>query len=330
MTVLSVVITESAEQVVSDIPRFVTISTNIPVTIFYTLDGSTPTLFSQIYTAPIEMPTSLLQVILSVFASNGIINSDIVVNKYQTVITGENARVPHSATDQPVGGLQDPYPFGSTPITPGTMYLGAAEAGLTVDNPLLPEYPSGFDGSGNPTGFTNEPLIGIPTKTQPILLSETNAQGETGPGIGTLPRSTIQSTPPPPEQQNFNDKLFDPRALVIFQDFTQPQDPNSPVYVNRMMGSLEDASTSRDGNQYYNTALENAGPTMTFLRQHYNPTDQTLTYYYRDFTNNRWIISKTPYTPAPDAGRYYNMVFSKAPGAGFVFAWLPFKANFLY
>lgn len=334
MAVISITITESAEQIVSGIPRSVSITTNIPTTIFYTLDGSSPNLFSTIYTFAIQLPTDKLIFTLSIFATDGVTNSSIVTSTYQTILTGKNVRTPHSGTNaQPnsVQGLNDPYPFGSTPIMPGQIFLGSQQSGLTVDNPLLTEFPTGFDGFGNPTGFVNEPLIGIPTETQPVILSETNAQGERGNGIGTLPKSTIQSPVPPPLQQEYTSpQLFDPRALVIFQDFTKPNDPTKPVMINRQHFSLEDVNNTRDGNQYYNTGLDNAGTTGSFLRQHYNPADQTMTYYYRDSASNRWIISKTPYTPTADSGKYYNVVMSNKPGMEMVFRWIQFKGNFLY
>lgn len=334
MVAISITFTDSAEQVVSGIPRFVAITANIPSTIFYTLDGTTPTLMSLIYTEAIQIPMGQLSVSLQAFATDGVDSSPVITSTYQTIVTGQNARIPHSGTNaQPnsTQGLNDPYPFGSPPIMPGQIFLGPQEAGLNVDDPLLPETPTGFDGNGNPTGFVNEPLIGIPTQTQPIILSETNAQGERGPGIGQLPRSTVQRVPPPPEQQEYtSSQLFDPRSLVIFQDFTKPNDPNRPVMVNRQFFSLEDVNHTRDGNQYYNTGLDNAGTTGSFVRQHYNPANQTMTYYYRDASSNRWIISTMAYTPSGNSGKYYNVVFSKHPGGQFVFQWIPFKANYLY
>lgn len=332
MAVISLSVTESVEQVVSGIPRFVTVEANITSTIFYTLDGSTPDTNSYMYVGPIQLPTNLVTVVLSLFATNGTDSSPIVTETYLTDTLGQGARTSHSATNaQPnsTQGLQDPYPFGTPPITPGQVFIGAAEAGLTVDNPLLPETPTGFDSNGNPTGFTNEPLIGVPTITQPIIYSTTDAQGMMGPGIGTLPRSTVQQPVPPPEQQDFANKLFDPRALVIFQDFTKPNDPNMPVEINRQFYSESDQSTVRDGALYFNS-IDTSGPSGTFLRQHYNPTDQTLTYYYWNSRSNKWIISKTAYTPAPKANNYYNLVFGRDKGSGFVFTWHTFKANYLF
>lgn len=332
MTVISLSITESAEEVVSGIPRFVSVSANITSVIFYTLDGTAPTTNSFIYVEKIQLPTDELKITLSFFATNGTDSSPVITNVYQTIQLGKNARTSHSGTDaQPnsTQGLNDPYPFGTNPIMPGQIFLGAGEAGLNVDNPLLPETPSGFNADGYDTGFTNEPLIGIPTKTQALVYSTTDSEGQMGPGIGTFPPFTVQKPVPPPQQSDSADKLFDPRALVIFQDFTKANDPNLPVEINRQFYSQSDLSTDRDGAAYFNS-YDVPAPTGTFLRQHYNPTDQTLTYYYFNSRDNRWIISKTAFTPAPKAGTYFNLVFGKDKGAGFVFKWVAFKANYLF
>lgn len=334
MVVISITIIDSEEQIISGIPRFVSINTNIVSTIFYTLDGTDPTLLSPIYVAPIELPTDKLAITLKVFATNGIDSSSIITNIYQTDELGQDARTPHTGTDAPSNAIptNDLYPFGTPPIMPGQQYLGAAEAGYTTYNPLLPATADGYDGQGNLAGFTNEPLIGIPTKTQPIILSESDAEGNQGRGIGTIPIRKFTPDPVPPEQSFVGSQLFDPKALVIFQDLTKPQDPGIPPIINRMNFTLEDVEHTKTGNQLYNTALDAPPTSGTFLRQHYNPTDNTYTYYYLDTMQNRWIISKTVAPPNSTSFNYASsMVRGKNDrGAGFVFEWHFNKANYRY
>ena len=93
MSVINVTITVSTDQVVSGIPKTVSISTNVPATIFYTLDGTTPTLFSSIYTSPIFLPYTPLSVILNVMATNGTDSSPVITETYQTDIVNSNARL---------------------------------------------------------------------------------------------------------------------------------------------------------------------------------------------------------------------------------------------
>src|ERR1035437_7026687 len=102
MAVINITLTESEEQIVSGIPRAISISTNIPSTIFYTLDGSVPTLFSDMYIVPITMPTASLSVILNILATNGIDTAPILTETYVTNILN-NARLGHSSTDAQAG-----------------------------------------------------------------------------------------------------------------------------------------------------------------------------------------------------------------------------------
>lgn len=335
MSVISLSITESLEQIISGIPAFVSISTSSPAMIFFTLDGTAPSLFSTIYTGTITLsggPT----VILSVFATNGVDTSPIIVETYQTNILGQDARLPHSGTDAQANSTQstlDPAPFGSPPIEPNQQFLGPQTAGLTVFDPLLPAGPgTGFDASGNPTGFTNGQDAGIPTKSFPIIFSTSGEGGQEGYGIGTLPLSTIRKEKPIPTQSDINSQTFDPRALVIIQDLTKPVDPGLPPHINRMSFTLEDVEHTRQGNQFFNCGLDAPPVTGGFVRREFNAASNKMTYYYFDSSQNRWIISTVPYTPSADQFNYAGgTVLRRGPrGSQFVYSWVPFKANYLY
>lgn len=328
MVVISISITESTEQIISGIPKTVILETNVPASIFYTLDGTDPTLFSPIYVGPITLPADVLSVVLKVFATNGMDSSPIIIETYTTNIL-HDARLPHSATDaQAEPNLDGLYPFGTNPDQPIGIYLNPGDASVTVDNPDLPSTATGFDGAGNPTGFTNEPYN---IENYNIVYSTVNKEGKTGPGIGNLPAS-VKITPPvpDPEQSDQFTNTFDPRAFVIFQDFDK-ENPDDPAQINRMYFSLENSEKIRDGNDYFNSGLDAPTVTGSFLRSHYNPRDNTITYYYRDNIANRWIISKTPYKPTGTwDGNLSGIALSKQPGAGFVFEWLPFTRRVLF
>lgn len=335
MSVISISLIESANQIVANIPYSVSLNANIPSSIFYTLDGNIPTVNSLIYTSPILLgggPTVTLQY----FATNGVDSSPIIKNVYQTNTTvGQNARVPHSGTNAQPGssaGTQDLSPFGNATIQPNQQFLGAAEAGLTVYDPVLPAGPStGFDGNGNPDGYTNSQYIGIPSKAFPVQYSESDFEGQMGHGIGTLPKYKMIQEGPPPQQSDINSPLFDPRALVIIQDLTQPVDSGLPVHINKMSFTLEDVEHTRTGNQFFNVGLDAPPTTGSFLRSHYNPSDQTTTYYYFDSSQNRWIISKSNTIPKSPISDYSSgMVFKRNGGAGMVFSWVGFKGQYLY
>jgi hypothetical protein len=331
MAVISITVTSSEEQVVSGIPRTVAISTNIPASIFYTLDGSIPTLFSNMYTGPIVMPSDRLNVILNILATNGVDTSPIVTESFITnMAEGTNARLAHSGTSAIAGAnIPDLYPFGTNQIQPNANFVNPADVGITVNDPSLPSTSTGFDGAGNPTGFTNETYD---STNYSIKYSTTDKEGQTGPGIGNLPANVkIQVEEAPPETTNQNSNLFDPRAFVIFQD-ASTEDPNSPPHINRMHFSLENPEKARDGNHFYTSGLDAPPVSGSFLRSHYNPRTNCITYYYLDTWTNKWIISTAPYVPSGNWDGNMSGVASASGGAGgrYVFEWLPFTRRVLF
>jgi hypothetical protein len=320
MAVISVTILLSSEQVVAGIPRTVGITTNVPATIFYTLDGSIPSLFSMVYTGPIQMPVNQLSVTLNILATNGVDSTPIISETFITnMAEGTNARLPHSSSDAlGQSNIPDLYPFGTNGPQPNQAFLNPADASITVDNPALPSTPTGFDGAGGPTGFTNQPYD---LTNYSIKYSTTDAQGQTGYGIGNLPAAVkVIPESTPPDETSINSNMFDPRAFVIFQDASK-ENPSDPPHINRMHFSLENPEKTRDGNLYFNSGLDAPPVSGTFLRSHYNPRTNSITYYYLDTWTNKWIISTAPYNPSgPWTGNLSGQaVAGGSAGAKYVF-----------
>lgn len=330
MAVISITIVESSTQIVSGIPESVSIETNIESNIFYTLDGSDPTIYSNIYIDKLKLPTNKPILTLKIFATNGIDNSLIITNTYKTDSSNKNVRFAHSGTNLPQTNptFVNDLPFGSNNNQTQQIFTGTSSSGLNINNPDLIQVSTGFDGSGNPISFTNGQFVGIPSPNFEVVFSETNAQGEIGHGIGTLPKFSIIPTQPEPEESDTSWQFFDPRALVVIQDLTKEQDPGIPPIINRQHFSVENVNVVRHGNQYYNTGMSAPPTTGSFIRQYYNPSNNTITYYYFDSSQNRWIISTTPFTPSNNQYNYSsNMVFGKSKH---VYTWLTFKNSYLY
>lgn len=341
MAVISITITQSSEQVMAGIPKTVSITTNIPATIFYTLDGTDPTLFSTMYTGPIFLPFNQLLVTLKVMATNGTDSSPIVIEQYMTDMVDGNVRLPHSGTTAHAGSnIPDYYPFGNPPFQPKQQFTNPANAGPydgAVYDPSKPAVSNGFDGQGNPTSFSNEPYN---TLNYQITYTDRNAEGAQGNGIGNIPGdvtlpypSDVQIDPGQTSNQGpeFTDQFtvtFDPRAMVIFQDFTQ-ENPDDPPQINRQFFSLENPERARDGTFYYNTGQDStAPPSGAFITAKVNPRTQTITHYYRDSWSNRWMISTSPYKPN---GTFDGNLAQMAMGfGGHVYEWLPFTRRVLF
>ncbi len=335
MAVISISITESTDQIISGIPKIISLSTNIPSTIFYTLDGTEPDTYSSIYTEAINLPTDELTVNLKIYATNGSDSSAIISKSYSTTISS-NSRMPHAS----VLGVSSSFgsnlfPFGSGASSSSIVFQTNANAGLTIDNPDVANTNLGFDGAGNPIGGTDS---ATPMLSYEFIFSETDSIGQRGIGIGTLPSTVTVIGKNYPEEytqqsSNRSDKLFNPRALVIFQD-SRTERADDPVHLNRQFFSLENSEIVRDGGVLLNPGVDTATITGSFLRSHYNPRTNEITYYYYDSAVNRWIISKTLFQPKIEGvGNLSNMVFSRDKsergGNGFVFHWMPFRGRVL-
>lgn len=323
MAVITITITESSQQIISGIPKTVSIETNIPSTIYYTLDGSDPTIDSDIYTSVLYLPTNASKVVLKLFATNGIDSSSIIEEEYFPDLD-PNTRFAHSATEAPSqANLSNMYPFGTPPINPNARFTGTAYAGVTVDDPTKTEYPNAVDKDGYDTAFSNLPYT---LENYAIKYSTTNELNQSLPNIGTLPaKATVLPEEPPPTESVVGSNLFDPRSFVIFQDTTT--DPEAG-YVHKMMFTLIDPEED-DVSLFYKQGLDAPPLSGSFLRNFYNPKDQTMNSYYFDSRTNKWIISKAPYIPK-DSGKVYNLLLQREPGARFVFEWIPFARRVLF
>lgn len=324
MGTISITITPSTDQTLPGIPNTVILTTSEPATIFYTLDGTNPNTYSNIYVAPIIMPQNLLVVVLNIFAANQTDNSAVITQEYSAdvseITTQVGDRLPHAAVSplNNVSTINSLFPFGTNSPNPYFKYKAVADSGITVYNETKPATSTGFDGQGNPEGFTNKPIKDFEFKQ---VYTTTNVEGEVYPGVGNLPATTkvIGKTTPveyKPEFSDFADKIFDPRALVIFQD-TTTEDPTNPVHINRPYFSLEDQEIVRDGNLLYNSTLDSP-PTMgSFVNRYYNARTNMMTSYYYDNTVGRWIISTTPYqATTKDVGALYKIVFGRNGASG--------------
>jgi hypothetical protein len=325
MAVISVSIIESAEQLVAGFPKTISLSSNVPATIFYTTDGTEPTTMSSVYTSAIVLPRDTLEFILKVFATNGVDSSPVITSIYVTDILN-NTRVAHATLgDLGNNAPQSLYPFGSSSPAVEADYQTNANAGTTVYNPEKPLVPFGYDASGNEVG-ANQPIDNYLN-----VYSTTDSQNKTTFGVGNLPgKVTVVGRRMPleyrPQESSRASGLFDAKAMVIFQDSTN-EDPTNPVQLNPQSFSLENLEVARDGSPLRATALDTPTITGSYLRSHYNPRTQMITAYYRDSATNRWIISSTPYTPKQsDPGNLSGMVFSRNDqGAGKVYGWNLFR-----
>jgi hypothetical protein len=327
MAVITLTITRSPIEIVSGIPLNISVTANIPSTIFYTLNGEEPDTDSNIVVGSIKLPTSDPGVTFKAFATNGTDSSAIITQVYGNT-SFSSLRRPH---DKVIGLDSSPIqfrnlePFGVNSPNPNIIYGNTG--GIVVDSFDLPNYNDGYDGTGTGSfaNGTDEPL-----ENYEFIYSESNYLGERGKNLGTLPAQvTIRVPAADPANSNIASKLFNPRAHVIFQDNTVSSENPDVVLLNRPIFSLGNPSVEKDGVLLDTTAFEGSSNTGSFVRQFYNAREGTITYYFYDNSVNRWIISKENYTPKNDnLFNYSQVVFpNRATASEKVYKWIPFMSR---
>lgn len=317
MAVISVLILESSEQIIDGIPRSISISTNIPSSIFYTLDGSDPTIMSDQYLEPIITNSNISELILKVYATNGSDSSPIITEHYIT--NNLNQRKPHASVSGIISNSGN-YPFGNNYVSQAAFYGNGA--GLTQSSADNTNYSNSFDADANPTDFSDKPLT---QEYYTLKYDENLYKVNNLSNIGTLPANVVIKQDEP--IKNFSEmysNLFDPKAMVIFQDFDN-QKLDDTVSLNRQFFSLDNKDTSMYGAKFYSTANDgNKFHTGSFIRSEYNPRTNKITYYYRDSVSNKWIISSQTFV---NTGNWQNNLsgisLNSRPGSRFVYEWIP-------
>lgn len=331
MSVISITLIASDPGLTPGIPETLTVETDIPATVFYTLDGSSPDANSSVYVAPILLPSSLHQITIKLFATNGSDTSAIISQTYTADLSAVQTRSGDRMAQSTISNLgnaannNSKFPFGDNSPQTDFQYLQIGSPDNTIYDQSKSASPNAFDADGNPAGFSNQPLsdFGIPQST-------TDFEGRTGKGIGTkVPVEIIGKQGPTEYTQEISskaDKLFNPKAMVIYLDSTT-DDPSNPHIVMRPHFSLQNSEVYADGGLNFSAiGLDNAGITGSFVRRTYNPNDHTLTYYYRCSSTNRWIISNTPFASSnSNVGVLDSVVFPREGAGARVFQWALFK-----
>jgi hypothetical protein len=304
-------IIQSADQVISGVPRFVSMEADVPCTIFYTLDGSDPTIYSMMYVSPINL-SERSSVTVKAFASNGTETTDIITESFNKPIE-DNTRKHHIGTANTVSQTVGQSLFGSGNVTK-TIYSQSQNIQVVVDDPSKPEISNGYSASGEPNNFTNLPLTSIN-----YLLRESTTDANGRPIVGTSPKVLRQPASPPPQSSNMYDDFFDPRALVIYHDVSKEK-PEDPPHINRT--HFDSYDTVNNPNTFYSVNLDSPNMTGSFIRSFYNPKTNQITSYFRDSATNKWIRSIAPYTPPESAGQLFVQVIGSG-ASKFVYQWVP-------
>lgn len=284
MVVAILTFTGSTEEITSGIPVSMTIATNIPATIFFTLDETVPTTDSPIYIDTFAMPENQTSVTLSAFG----LDSDGYSGPILTQIFAAN----QTRIDR-------------------TRHVGLE--GVVVDRFADPlNITVGFDADGTASAFSDITDVDLR-----VLHS---AQGRFGIAEGTVIEigTPLPSETPSPIDDNFqtssspSDEIFNPFARTIVVDYRKT---NVVKILNRPYGSIRNLSRDSWGqNELREDSTYISGG---FIKRFYSAKTNTMGSYYFDQNTYRWVIGLQALpTSVPNIGGF------NQTGQPLVFQWI--------
>jgi hypothetical protein len=271
MVVLTITAVGLGPQLMAGIPQLVELETNLPAVIYFTLDGSQPTIASPVYVRTIQLPT-LMRVRLRALAISG-----------------------------PDTGTLDISFVAVTDIIHPTRRFEGHGGGIVVDAYGIPEV--SIDGYGPDTGHPisdNEYPVDlavrgsdIPLTDLDIKYSRTGFDGEP-PGILIsvgFPQdlgereSAVDARASSPNHDNV---YFNPRSQFIVIDGRDGYQDQSIFIINRPFGGTMDEVKYLGGKSLYEPSPYISGG---LVRQFYNYDKGIGVFYYFDHNECRWIKS---------------------------------------
>jgi hypothetical protein len=265
MSGIVITFTPLGQELISGIPNQVKITTNQPSIIYYTLDGTLPTVFSPQYFEPIQMPTDSGSVTLSVIAyflddHDSLVPSNIVSKTYQTDssdIAANMRRLFAGVMYMYPGGLDIPYWYD---------YVGDVK--ISIDVPV-----EEFESSLKPSERNSDGSY------------RENVEG----GVTKYISQTVNSPYSTPSDLN----LFDPKALHIVID-GRSENLDEVILSNSPHMWLVDPS--KDLSKEFRKEADAHHRSTGLMKAYYDRQSEIIVFYYVDTLTGRSIksIQKLP------------------------------------
>ena len=261
MTVVTLTFVASEKQITSGIPQDLTIESNIASTIYYTIDGTEPTIDSLVYTSPIALPTNEDSVTVCAFGVDGLNVSGPILTQ---TFSADWSRVR------------------------GPILTGQEGVVLQRDG-TNPEYVIGYDADG---------VAGTYINFEPEIINMEEIHSEKGfDGIAEGTHVNIGAPDPFSEESTRYDDTFVEISTPLIAEFFDPEakciiidtrEDNEIVPILRPNGSLDNIY-----NEFQGARVRNSGEDIYvsggFSARFYNHATQTMTSYYFDHNDSRWI-----------------------------------------
>jgi len=259
MAIVTLSFTGSEEEIASGIPKYMTIESNIPATIYYTLDGSTPTFNSSIYIDTFGMPDAMTSVILSAFGVDGLNNIGPILT--QTF---------------------------SADVTRVTVARNVGMEGFVLNRANMgPDYPDRYGPDGYVATF-----LDVDPETLDIIRKEHGINGiepgtviEIGYPIPSDPW-TIDETEFVPFSSPEKAQFFNPHARMIVIDNRKNNEINLTL---RPFGSLSNIYKEFGGKRIREAADDATYVSGGFVRRFYDAKNNIMVSYYFDHNESRYI-----------------------------------------
>jgi hypothetical protein len=295
MAILTISAESLGPELIAGIPMLVALSTNLPSTIYFTLDGSEPTLTSAVYIQPIQLPTDQISIQLRALA-----------------ISGSDS-----------GQLDVTYSVDSGIVDATTAYYGDSR-GPIVDAYDVPE--DFMDGYGPGDDLVvDEPVrySDIPIEDLELQYSRTGPEGM-GPGtliaIGfpdtEVMARKVGAVDADASSPNNDNVFFNPRSLFITIDGRDGYQDQSVFIINRPWAGTMDITKYLGGKSLYEPSPYISGG---FVRSFRDWEKGIIVFYYFDHNETRWIKSIQYLDPDKQPANIGNR---NQTGGPLVFKWI--------
>jgi len=287
MPVSTLTFTGSTIELTSGIPQTMTIESNVPATIHFTLDGSTPTTNSPIYVDTFNMPDGENSVTLSAFgvdadsALGPILTQTFAPDVTRIDVTRHVAREGF-VINRADGGADNVIGYDAEG-------KGARIIDFDIEDLDIIHSARGFEGLVEGTVVE----VRIPDPTTTSTLRDDNFQPFSTPEVG---------------------ELFNPQARTIFIDNRIDNDLNITL---RPWGSLHNVQREFGGKRLLEPADDATYVSGGFVRRFYSKKNNVMVSYYFDHNEGRYVRNIQELPSIPDSGR---VGIANTP---LVFRWIP-------
>ena len=245
---------ESEEQIISGIPEYIEFETDVPANIFYTLDGTDPTIESLIALGKVYLPTSGLTLTVKAIALSADGSSEVLTQLYSSDST---------ELDGPrnIGEGISVLPFGSS----------------SVNN-------LSFDAEGYAAQESSTDFVDLDIKAS-------IAEGDNETSVSFINFAEAPTDDDSFSSSSVNDNVyFDSKAKLIIIDGSTDEALNNQQVklINRTYNSFDPTSN------LFTERLGQKEPIVTgnYVRSYYNPVTKEYVSFYYESVDSRWIISK--------------------------------------